>query len=562
MTIDNYYIADQFSLLAKLMDIHGENSFKSKSYATAAFTIEKLPQQLADITADKLSSIKGIGDSAAKKIIEILQTGQLAVLQEIIAKTPPGVIEMLSIKGLGPRKIATVWKEMGVESLGELLYACNENRLTLYKGFGEKTQKNVQDAIEFYFRNQGSHLFAEIETYALNVQNLLSAQFQDHQFAHTGAFRRQLEIIDELAWVTTASNDALQPFFEANNYATTDSTENTLTVKGAENIPLKFYLAKPGNFFATLFSTSSSEDFSQAWQSIPGILESATQSFDSEEAIFEAAKVPYIVPALRETAAILQSPPGINTTLIQPADIKGIIHSHSKWSDGSNTLEEMARACIALGYEYLVISDHSKSAFYANGLSEERIHAQHLEIDELNAKLAPFRIFKSIECDILNDGSLDYSDNILSTFDLVIASVHSNLKMTEEKAMMRLLKAIKNPYTTILGHMTGRLLLSRPGYPVNHQQIIEACAEHQVVLEINAHPRRLDIDWRFISAAMQKNVLLSVDPDAHTIDGYADCRYGVLAAQKGGLTPNMNLSSFTRAELENYLAARKARLRI
>ncbi|WP_127124516.1 DNA polymerase/3'-5' exonuclease PolX [Pseudoflavitalea rhizosphaerae] len=557
MTIDNYFIADQFSLLAKLMDIHGENSFKAKSYSTAAFTIEKLPQQLSDIPADKLSSIKGIGDSAAKKISEILQTGELSVLHEIIAKTPPGVIEMLNIKGLGPKKIATVWKEMGIESLGELLYACNENRLTLYKGFGEKTQKNVQDAIEFYFRNQGSHLYAEIEKYAMDVQQLLSARFQGQQFAHTGPFRRQLEIIDELAWVTTASNDELQPFFEANNYATVDTTENTFTVKGAENIPLKFYLARPDNFFATLFSTSSSEDFSQAWQSLPGALESATQSFPSEEAIFESVKLPWIAPALRETAAILQSP--ANGQLIQPTDIKGIIHSHSKWSDGSNTLEEMALACIALGYEYLVISDHSKSAFYANGLTEERIRAQHQEIDELNAKLAPFRIFKSIECDILNDGTLDYQDNILSSFDLVIASVHSNLKMTEEKAMMRLLTAIKNPYTTILGHMTGRLLLSRPGYPVNHQQIIEACAAHQVVLEINAHPRRLDIDWRFINAAIQQNVLLSVDPDAHTIDGYADCRFGVLAAQKGGLTREKNLSSFSRTELENYLAARKAK---
>lgn len=557
MTIDNYYIADQFSLLAKLMDIHGENSFKSKSYSTAAFTIEKLPQQLADIPADKLSTIKGLGDSAAKKIIEILRTGELVVLHEIIAKTPQGVIEMLNIKGLGPKKIATVWKEMGIESLGELLYACNENRLTLYKGFGEKTQKNVQDAIEFYFRNQGSHLYAEIEAYAMNVQNLLAAQFQDQQFAHTGAFRRQLEIIDELAWVTTASSDILQPFFEANNFSTVDTSENTLTVKGAENIPLKFYLSKPDNYFATLFSTSSSEDFSQAWQALPGALDIAGQTFSSEEAIFEAVKLPYIIPALRETAAILQSQPTGN--LIQPGDIKGIIHSHSKWSDGSNTLEEMAKACIALGYEYLVISDHSKSAFYANGLSEERIREQHREIEELNAKLAPFRIFKSIECDILNDGSLDYSDNVLSTFDLVIASVHSNLKMTEEKAMMRLLNAIKNPYTTILGHMTGRLLLSRPGYPVNHQQIIEACAEHQVVIEINAHPRRLDIDWRFVSAAMQKNVMLSIDPDSHAVDGYADCRFGVLAAQKGGLTKEMNLSSFSRVELENYLAARKVK---
>ncbi|WEK33880.1 MAG: helix-hairpin-helix domain-containing protein [Candidatus Pseudobacter hemicellulosilyticus] len=553
MTIDNYYIADQFSLLAKLMDIHGENSFKAKSYSSAAFTIEKLPQPLADVPADKLFSIKGIGESTGKKIIEILQTGALKALSDIIEKTPPGILELLTIKGLGPKKIATIWKEMGIESIGELLYACNENRLMLYKGFGEKTQKNVQEAIEFYLRSQGSHLYAEIEEYTLAVDRKLAAHFPEKQFALTGEFRRQLEVIDLLAWVTTATADELQPFFEANNFATVESTENTLVVKGAENVPLKFYLAHPDSFYPTLFSTSCSEDFSQAWQTLPAATAAAT--YASEEAIFEAAAIPYLSPVLREKATALQRKS--DAALIAPTDIKGIIHSHSNWSDGSHTIEEMAKACIVQGYEYLVISDHSKSAFYANGLSEERIREQHLYIDELNAKLAPFKIFKSIECDILNDGALDYSDGLLSTFDLVIASVHSNLKMTEEKAMMRLLNAISNPYTTILGHMTGRLLLSRPGYPVDHHKIIDACAEHRVTVELNAHPRRLDIDWRWIDYALEKGVLLSIDPDAHAIEGYADCRFGVLAAQKGGLTKERNLSSFSLAEFEGFLAERK-----
>jgi len=200
-----------------------------------------------------------------------------------------------------------------------------------------------------------------------------------------------------------------------------------------------------------------------------------------------------------------------------------------------------------------VLSDHSKSAFYANGLTEERIREQHLYIDELNKKLSPFKIFKSIECDILNDGNLDYSDNILSTFDLVITSIHSNLKMTEDKAMMRLLRAIENPHTTILGHMTGRLLLSRPGYPVDHKKIIDACAANHVVIELNAHPRRLDIDWRWIDYALEKEVLISIDPDAHTVDGYNDVKYGVLVAQKAGLTKEKNLSSFGLKEMEAYL---------
>ncbi|HET9824900.1 MAG TPA: PHP domain-containing protein, partial [Chitinophagaceae bacterium] len=261
-----------------------------------------------------------------------------------------------------------------------------------------------------------------------------------------------------------------------------------------------------------------------------------------------------IIPALRENDSILakakQNKLGV---VIEPGDIRSIIHSHSNWSDGVNTIEEMANDLVKRDYEFLVISDHSRSAFYANGLTPERIREQHGYIDELNSKLAPFRIFKSIECDILNDGSLDYSNDILGTFDLVITSIHSNLKMTEEKAMLRLLNAIRNPYTTILGHMTGRLLLSRNGYPVDHKKIIDACAENHVAIELNAHPRRLDMDWRWIDYAIDKNVLISIDPDAHSIEGFNDVKYGVLAGQKGGLTKEQNLSSFNLLQFQQYL---------
>jgi DNA polymerase (family 10) len=215
----------------------------------------------------------------------------------------------------------------------------------------------------------------------------------------------------------------------------------------------------------------------------------------------------------------------------------------------------MATAAKEKGLQYLVISDHSKSAFYANGLYEERVFAQHGEVEALNAQLAPFRIFKSIESDILNDGSLDYSEEVLQSFDLVIASVHSNLKMSEEKAMARLLRAIESPYTNILGHMTGRLLLSRNGYPVDHKKIIEACAANEVVIELNAHPRRLDMDWRWIDYALEKNVLISINPDAHSVAGFNDTKYGVLAAQKAGLTKKQNLSSFSLEAFEKFLVA-------
>ncbi len=553
MAQDNYYIADQFSLLSKLMDIHGENSFKSKSYSAAAFNIEKLPVQLSDTPVEKFSTLKGVGDSVAKKVTEILETGKLKALDDLVQKTPPGVLEMLNIKGIGPKKIATIWKEMEVESLGELLYACNENRLMLFKGFGEKTQNNVQEAIEFYFKNQGNHLFAETESYATTIDATLKENFPGYRFELTGEFRRQMEIIHHLEWVTTLHVPSLKKFFEANQFSIEAEDTTGITVRGAENKKLVFYTCDEDAFTVRLFETSCSDVFLDAcrrkkeWDKIAGAA--------TEHELFTRLGMPWIPVYLREQEWVLTT--AAVQPVVQPSDIKGIIHSHSNWSDGSYTIEEMAKACIAEGYEYLVISDHSKSAFYANGLSEERIREQHRHIDELNERLQPFKIFKSIECDILNDGSLDYSDNILSTFDLVIASVHSNLKMSEDKAMMRLLKAIENPYTTILGHPTGRLLLSRKGYPVNHPAIIDACAANKVVIELNAHPRRLDMDWRWIHDATEKNVLISIDPDAHTIEGFSDCRYGVLAAQKGGLTKENNLSSFSLKELETFLAKKK-----
>jgi DNA polymerase (family X) len=282
----------------------------------------------------------------------------------------------------------------------------------------------------------------------------------------------------------------------------------------------------------------------------------------NEEAIFTQANIQYIPPYYRDSAdSISKAVKKQVPAPLQTSSITSIIHSHSNWSDGVNTIEEMANECIRRGLEYLVISDHSKAATYAKGLSEERIREQHRYIDQLNEKYSqqstPFKIFKSIECDILTDGSLDYTNDILATFDLIIASVHSNLKMTEEKAMHRVMAAIHNPYVTILGHMTGRLLLSRKGYPLDHKKVIDACAANNVVIELNAHPRRLDIDWQWIDYALQKNVLLSINPDAHSLDGFDDIKYGVLAAQKGGLSKEQNLSSFSLAAFENHLAKRK-----
>jgi len=560
--MDNYAIAENFSLLSKLLDIHGDNSFKARIYGAAAFNIEKLPNQLADTPAEKIASIKGIGDSTAKKIAEMLETGKLGVLSEYIEKTPPGVIEMLNIKGIGPKKIQTIWKEMGIESIGELLYACNENRLTLYKGFGEKTQANVQESIEFYQSQQGHFLYAEAEVIYPQINSYLQKLFSPEKVHVTGAYRRQALTIEEMEFVVLENNDTIKPKFQtAQPPELLEEKENTILYKLKNGLKLRLHSGK-GMMDERLFTTSCSEDFLKAFQSsFPSVKYSGKEIGD--DSVFTQANIPVIPAFLRETATIIEKVKNKKLgKLIQPEDVKAIIHSHSKWSDGDNTLEQMAEECIKKGLEYLVISDHSKAAAYANGLTEERIREQHRQVDQLNEQYKPFKIFKSIECDILGDGSMDYSNNILSTFDLVIASVHSNLKMPEEKAMKRLMKAIENPYTTILGHMTGRLLLSRNGYPVDHKKIIDACAANHVVIELNAHPRRLDIDWRYIEYAIDKGVLISIDPDAHSLDGYDDIRYGVLAAQKAGLSKEQNLSSFTLKEFEKFLADRKKKKKI
>ena len=567
--MENSILAGNFELLAKLMDINGENSFKSKTFAVAAFNIEKLPMQLKDTPREKLFLIRGIGESVGKKVIEMLDTGALEILNEYISKTPPGVIEMLNIKGIGPKKINTIWKQMEIENLGELLYACNENRLTLFKGFGEKTQKNVLEAINFYFSNQGHFLYAQLEEVYPMIENYLHKLFSTEKVKLTGAYRRQALTIEELEFVIAETNETIKPKFEtAQPPELLEETEDSLLYKLKNGLKLRLYSGQ-NNSIERQFRTSCSKEFTDAFQKkFPGINYTYCEM---EETIFREANIPFIPPCLRETAGIIdQAEKNSLPRLIQTEDICSIIHSHSNWSDGSNTIEEMGYACMEKGFEYLVISDHSQTAFYANGLKEDRIREQHRQIDELNTKFSiqhsssddgnngqAFKIFKSIESDILNDGSLDYPESVLKRFDLVIASVHSNLKMTEEKAMTRLLNAIENPYTTILGHMTGRLLLSRNGYPVDHKKIIDACAANNVVIELNAHPRRLDIDWKWISYSIEKNVLLSIDPDAHVLSGFDDVKYGVLAAQKGGMMKEHNLSSYSIQAFEDFLSKRK-----
>ncbi len=548
--MNNAEIADSFSLLSKLMDIHGANSFKAKSYANTAFQIDRLDTELSALSRDAIAQQKGIGESAGRKIIELLDTGRMTDLDELLKKTPAGILELMKIKGIGPKKIAVIWNELGIESPGELLYACEENRLIHYKGFGEKSQQSIAEAIQFYLSNQGSFLYAQVEPLAHQFMHELPILLQT-EVALSGDMLRQNEVLDTLEWVVALSpEEVLDKMKNLPVWEPLQSDDSSVIFRYAHQLNVCFYCCDAASFEATCFKHSCNETFWNEWQR----LYPETPLNRKEEEVFESLSLPYIPSALRDQPEVLEiARQGQLPSLIRYEDIRGIIHNHSTWSDGSNSIEEMAQACIRHGFEYLVMSDHSVSSFYANGLNADRIKQQQEEIDALNEKLKPFRIFKSIECDILNDGSLDYPDSVLKTFDLVICSVHQNLKMSEDKAMERILRAIENPYTRILGHCSGRLLLSRKAYPLRYPELIAACRQHNVVIEINANPRRLDIDWRWLHECRKQNVLCSVNPDAHHTDGILDIRYGVLAAQKGLLTAGMNLSSYSLTEFETIL---------
>jgi len=365
-----------------------------------------------------------------------------------------------------------------------------------------------------------------------------------------------LEVIDQIEIVLACQNTAaVFDFLKNTDELETDLAQSSPFVwRGAfaeNHFPVEIKMVSEQNFVSKLFENSADEKHFQK-----NLLQIArSKSFENEQQIYEAAHLAYIEPELREGLFEFDLPE--NFELIQEKYLKGVLHCHSTYSDGKHSLEEMALAAKNLGYEYLGISDHSESAFYANGLNADRIRKQHSEIDELNKKLAPFKILKGIESDILADGSLDYENSILASFDFIVASVHSNLKMDISTATDRLLKAIANPYTTILGHPTGRLLLKREGYPIDYEAVINACANYGVVIEINANPKRLDLDWRWVNFAIRQGVKISINPDAHAIEGYQDTRFGVLVARKAALQKKDTFNAFGLPQMIDYLENRK-----
>jgi len=551
----NKDIAKVFKLCSQLMELHNENPFRTKAMASASFRIDKLPFQASQSNLETLSEQPNIGKSTAEKILQIVTTGTFPELEKLIAKTPEGIIEMLKIKGLGPKKIQIIWQDLEIESVGELYYACNENRLIEAKGFGLKTQEEIKKAIEFSIANQGWFLYAKVLPSALEVIQHLEKELPLAPISFTGDFRRKAETLQQIDLIIAAEKADTHCAISNLEYEfDVDEEKQKISFKDQNGIPFEIIVSSITDYAKNLLISTGSADHIKNLQALGEI-----KSLDSEEAIYQSLGLAFIEPELREgfkeieLAKTNQLP-----HLITYADLKGSLHNHSTYSDGVHSLKDMALYCKEdLGLEYLGICDHSKTAVYANGLTIGRVEEQWKEIDELNQKLAPFKIFKGIESDILSDGSLDYPKEILAKFDFVVASIHSNLKMDIDKATQRIIKAIENPYTTILGHPTGRLLLSRAGYPLDFKKVIDACAANKVVIEINANPLRLDLDWRWHQYALEKGVLLSINPDAHRKEGFLDMEYGVYVGRKGGLSKEKCLNAFSLNQIEDYFTNKK-----
>lgn len=538
--MNNKEIARTFNRLGKIMELHDENPFKIRSYSNAYMTLRKIEQPLSEMSIEEIASINGVGKAISEKIVELVETGELKTYQKYAEMTPPGIVEMLDIKGFGPKKIKTVWQELEITSVGELLYACNENRLVELKGFGRKTQETLRQQLEYFLASKGKYHYATVVAAAYQLEEAILELYPMEMTSLCGAVRRMMPEVEAIEVLTTADIDAVLVDVEG-----LEVVEGVLRYM---DFPCELIEAEADSFGTELFRRSSSEDFLYAVGDIAPCAD--------EEEVFYSKGLTYVEPEYRESEiAYEQAQADVLPELITDDDLRGVIHNHSTYSDGLHSLADMAQYTKNAGYEYLVMSDHSKSAFYANGLSEDRCLQQMEEIDKINSKYTDFRVYKSIECDILNDGSLDYADDFLQEFELVIASVHSNLRMDKAKATARLVTAIEHPRTHILGHPTGRLLLAREGYPIDHEVVIDACIANGVVIELNANPHRLDVDWTWIPYILERGGMISINPDAHSKEHIHFMKYGVAVARKGGLTAEYCLNAMDADQFSSWVSS-------
>jgi DNA polymerase (family 10) len=577
------HVGEILEHIAQLLELKGENPFKIRAYTNAARALESLSEPIETLVKEeRLGEIEGIGKAITEKVTELVTTGRLAYYEELKGSFPEGIFELFELQGLGAKKIKALHDQLGVASVEDLERVCKEGKAAELAGFGEKTQTKLLKAIEDHRKHAGRFRINVVAVLAEQLLSDLRAHEAVGQISEGGSFRRRKETIGDLDILVSSNRpEEVSDFFIhhplVEEVIVSGPTKSSVRLQGGVQCDLR--VVKPEEFpFALVYFTGSKEHnirlrsraLDRGWSlneyrfSVVGDAEGAEQPPEilDEKGLYKALDLDFIPPELREDKGeIAAAEAGKLPDLIEWSNLRGTFHCHTTASDGKNSLLEMARAAIDLGLEYLGIADHSKSSFQARGLDASRLAEQVAEIRELNAskefQKAGFRLFAGTECDILKEGDLDFPDEVLSTLDYVVASVHSGFTADEKTTTERIIRAIRNPHVTMMGHLTGRFLLSREAYPVNIPAVIEAAAETGTIIEINASPWRLDMDWRWWPLAKERGVKCAINPDAHTIYGLQDLIYGVGIARKGWLTKADVVNCLPLGKIEKVLEAKK-----
>ncbi|MBI3316884.1 MAG: DNA polymerase/3'-5' exonuclease PolX [Candidatus Omnitrophica bacterium] len=555
------------------MELKNENIFKVRAFENAARVLEGDPRDLAALVpTGELEKLKGIGAGHIARILrELYEKGKSKDWEELRKSFPQTLFELFRIPGLGPKKVKVLYEKLGIQSLGELEYACQENRLMDLDGFGTKSQQKVLEGIQRVKRTQGTYLIDVGMQEASKLVTYLKKQKGVTRIEVAGSIRRAKEIIKDIDILVSANNskavhDAFVKYPEAQTIVAHGDTKSSIALRAGPNCDLRTVSEK--EFPAALYYFTGSKEHNVAMRTLAkrkGIKINEYGLFKGnrlipckdEAAIFETLGFHYVPPEAREnTGEIEFAAKKPFPRFIEESELRGTFHVHTTYSDGLASLEKMVEAAQDLGLEYVGISDHSQSAKYAKGLEPARLRLQWKEIEALQ-KRVKIRIFRGIESDILPDGKLDYPDSILSQFDFVIGSVHSRFNIPEKEMTERIRRAIQNKFLTFVGHPTGRLLLARDGYAVNLTALIDEAKDAGVVMEVNANPHRLDLDWRILSYARKKGVLVSINPDAHSVEGMKDLRYGVGIARKAWLTKDDVLNTLPLKEIDKFLKKRR-----
>jgi DNA polymerase (family 10) len=550
---------DLLETIARLLELKGENPFKIRAYTNAARALETYSGNFPKLVEESgLQELAGIGEAIAKKISEYALTGKLEYFEKLRADFPESLFELFEIQGLAGKKIKVLWEKLQVRSILELEAACRDGRVADLPGFGTKTAENLLRSIEQRTKRSGRYLLSE----ATAMANELLTHFKDHpdvsQISAAGSLRRAKETIGDLdLLVATKAPASITEHFVTSRLIervlAKGETKTSVILKNGMQADLRVVANDEFPFALAYFTGSKEHNVALRGRALqhgwtlneyrlghdPGAKAKAEEvpPIRTEEELYQALGLDFVAPELREANGEIEAAEkGELPRLIEWSNLRGTFHCHTYASDGRNSLEEMANAARELGLQYLGIADHSKSSFQAHGLDEKQLLEQVAQIKELNAKLGNgFKIFTGIECDILRDGALDFADEILGQLDFVVASVHSAMTLAEKEMTDRMIRAMQNRFVTMLGHPTGRLLLSREPSDVDLPAIIEAAAQTNTIIELNCNPRRLDLDWRFWRLAKEKGVLCCINPDAHSTAGLQDLWFGVQVARKGWL---------------------------